>query len=170
MTSLRTLTDLSCDPLECSKPTVMSDETTDVSATQSESVPAEETVTTAPETSTEDAAPKVETKLVNFRELKAGQTIRLHERIIDISAKGEERQRVQVFEGMILSIRGAGASRTLTLRKVSSGVGVEKIFPVNSPSIVKMELVKTAKVRRAKLHFLSSLKRQFKRKLKETYE
>lgn len=108
-------------------------------------------------------------KLVNFDELRAGQTVRLHERIIDISPKGEERQRVQVFEGIILGLRGAGLSRTLTIRKMSGTVGVEKIYPINSPVIDKIELVKTARVRRAKLSFITDLKRRFKRKFRETY-
>lgn len=102
-------------------------------------------------------------------ELKAGQTVRLHERIIDVSAKGEARERVQVFEGMILGLRGSGVSKTLTIRKMSGTVAVEKIYPVNSPVIAKIELVKTARVRKARLNFISSLKRRFKRKLKETY-
>ena len=106
---------------------------------------------------------------LNLDQLKAGQTVRLHERIIDISPKGEERERIQVFEGMILGLRGAGISRTLTIRKMSGTVAVEKIYPVNSPVITKIELVKTAHVRKAKLNFVSSLKRRFKRKLKETY-
>ena len=108
-------------------------------------------------------------KLVNIEELHAGQTVRLHERIKDVSPKGEERERVQVFEGMILGVKGAGISRTLTIRKVSDGVGVEKIYPINSPVIAKIELVKTAKVRRAKLGYLIDIKNRFKRKLKEVY-
>lgn len=108
-------------------------------------------------------------RLVNFDELRPGQTVRVHERIVDVSPKGEERQRIQMFEGIILGIRGAGISKSFTIRKVSGGIGVEKIFPINSPVIAKIELVKTARVRRAKLSFLNNLKRRFKRKLKETY-
>ncbi|MBI5369996.1 50S ribosomal protein L19 [Candidatus Uhrbacteria bacterium] len=111
----------------------------------------------------------INTKLINFDELKAGQTVRVHERIVDVSPKGEERQRIQVFEGMVLGIRGAGVSRTFTIRKMSGTVAVEKIFPIQSPVIAKIELVKTARVRRAKLSFVSNLKNRFKRKLKETY-
>ncbi|MBT5808554.1 50S ribosomal protein L19 [Candidatus Uhrbacteria bacterium] len=96
-------------------------------------------------------------------------TVRLHERIKDISPKGEERERIQVFEGIILGLKGAGLSRTLTIRKVSKGFGVEKIYPINSPLVAKIELLKTAKVRRAKLGYLKNVKRRFKRKLKETY-
>jgi len=106
---------------------------------------------------------------MELNELKAGQTVRLHERVKDVSSKGEERERVQVFEGIILGVRGSGKSKTLTIRKMSEGVGVEKIYPINSPVIAKIELVKTAKVRRAKLTFLSDKKRQAKRKFKDTY-
>ncbi len=113
--------------------------------------------------------PAYKSKLVNFDELKPGQTVKLHERIKDISAKGTERERVQIFEGIILGIKGAGISRTLTIRKISTGgYAVEKIFPINSPVVAKIELVKSAKVRRAKLGFLKNVKRRFKRKLKET--
>lgn len=112
---------------------------------------------------------KKDERLVNFDELKPGQTVRLHERIIDISSKGEERERIQIFEGIILGLHGSGISRTLTIRKISGGIGVEKIYPVSSPVIAKIELVKTARVRRAKLSFLNNLKQRFKRKLKETY-
>jgi large subunit ribosomal protein L19 len=111
----------------------------------------------------------IPSKLVDFDRLQPGQTVRVHERIIDVNPKGEERQRVQVFEGIILGMKGAGIARTMTVRKVSGGVGVEKIYPINSPVIDKIELVKTAKVRQAKLGFLKNLKRRFKRKLKETY-
>lgn len=108
-------------------------------------------------------------KLVGMNELQAGQTVRLHERIKDVSPKGEERERIQVFEGIILALGGKGISRTITVHKVSDGIGVEKIYPINSPVIAKIELVKTAKVRQAKLGFLKNLKLGFKRKLKETY-
>jgi large subunit ribosomal protein L19 len=108
-------------------------------------------------------------KLIGIDELQAGQTVRLHERIKDVSPKGEERERIQVFEGMILALGGKGISRTLTIRKVSDGIGVEKIYPINSPVVAKIELVKTAKVRQAKLGFLKNLKLGFKRSLKETY-
>ncbi len=102
-------------------------------------------------------------------QVRAGQTVRLHERIKDVSAKGEERERVQVFEGIVLGVRGSGISKTLTIRKVSDGIGVEKIYPLHSPLIAKIELVKTARVRRARLSFLNNLKTRFKRKLEETY-
>ncbi len=97
--------------------------------------------------------------------LRTGMTVRLHERIIDVSPKGEKRERVQIFEGVLLNIRGAGDQRTLLIRKISNGVGVEKIFPLSSPNIVKIDVIKQAKTRRNYLSFL----RGFKRKLKETW-
>lgn len=108
-------------------------------------------------------------KLIGMNELQAGQTVRLHERIKDVSPKGEERERIQVFEGIILALGGKGISRTVTIHKVSDGIGVEKIYPINSPVIAKIELMKTAKVRQAKLGFIKNLKLGFKRSLKETY-
>lgn len=100
-------------------------------------------------------------------DVKPGMVIRVHERIKDVSPKGEERERVQVFQGMVLSVRGAGASKTFVVRRASKGWGVEKIYPLQSPNIAKLELVKQFKVRRAKLFFLSNLRNPFKRKMKE---
>ncbi len=97
-------------------------------------------------------------------DLKPGMTVAVHTRIVEPTAKGEEKERIQVFEGMILGIRGAGASKSFTVRKVSHGVGVERIFPVRSPMIAKIVPLKQAKVRRAKLGYL----RTSKKRLKET--
>ncbi len=102
-------------------------------------------------------------------ELRSGMTVKVHEKIEDVTPKGEKRIRVQIFEGIILGIRGAGVSRTMTVRKVSDGIGVEKIYPMSSPVIAKIELVKTAHVRRAKLNFLTDRKYRFARKLKEVW-
>lgn len=138
------------------------EETTPVEATETEEIVAETPVV-------EEAA--VEVVPTKTTEVRAGQTVRVHERIKDVTPKGEVRERIQIFEGIVLGIKGAGVSRTLTVRKISSGgFGVEKIYPVNSPVIAKIELVKTAKVRRAKLAFLQDKKNVFKRKLKEVYE
>ncbi len=102
-------------------------------------------------------------------ELRSGMTVKVHEKIEDVTPKGEKRTRIQIFEGIILGIRGSGISRTMTVRKVSDGIGVEKIYPMSSPVVSKIELVKTAHVRRAKLNFLTDRKYRFARKLKEVW-
>lgn len=83
---------------------------------------------------------------------KAGDRVRVHVRVIE-----GDKERVQPYEGDVISIRGSSASKTFTVRKVSSGVGVERIFPFNSPKIAKIELVREGKVRRAKLYYLRKL-------------
>lgn len=97
-------------------------------------------------------------------EIKPGMTVKVHQKIKETTPKGEEKERIQIYEGIVLKIRGAGPSKTMTVRKVSFGVGVEKIFPMNLPSIAKIEPVKEAKVRKAKLYHL----RDSKKRLKET--
>jgi len=152
------------------------EETTHVEETPVETeVSTEETSATEPEVTTEEApVEEVATEVIETKALdvRAGQTIRVHERIKDFTPKGEPRERIQIFEGIVLGIKGAGVSRTFTIRKISSGgFAVEKIYPINSPVVAKIELVKTAHVRRAKLTFLQkSGKRLFKRKLKEVHE
>lgn len=145
----------------------MSDEQTKDEVLQTEETPvAEETTPSLPPEQEEVA---VETKEIKKEDLKPGMTIRIHERIKDISAKGEERERIQIFQGMIIAMRGGAISRTMTVRKVTGGFGVEKIYPLHSPVITKLELVKQAKTRRAKLSYLKDLRHHFKRKLKETW-
>jgi large subunit ribosomal protein L19 len=80
-------------------------------------------------------------------DIKPGQTIRVHQKI-----KEGDKERIQVFEGLVIAMQGAGQSRTFTIRKSSDGIGVERIFPVHSPIIAKLELVRTAQIRRAKLY------------------
>lgn len=65
-----------------------------------------------------------------------------------------ERERIQVFEGTVIAKRGSGVSETFTVRRVSYGVGVERVFPVHSPNVAKVELVRSGKVRRSKLYYL----------------
>lgn len=101
------------------------------------------------------------------RDIKPGMVIRVHERIKDISPKGEERERVQVFEGVVMGLKGKGIGRTMTVRKDSKGFMVEKIFPLACPNIVKVEIKKQFRVRRAKLSYLRD---GFKRKMKEVKE
>lgn len=100
-----------------------------------------------------------------FSALKTGMVVRLHEVIKDVNAKGEERERLQVFEGTILGFSGSGATRTMTIRKVASGVGVEKIYPLSSPHVSKVEVTKEQRVRRAKLTFMRTGEK--KRPMKE---
>jgi len=83
---------------------------------------------------------------------KSGDRVRVHVRVIE-----GEKERIQIFEGNVISIRGGGISKTFTVRKVSSGVGVERVFPFSSPKIAKVEVVREGKVRRAKLYYLRNL-------------
>lgn len=85
-------------------------------------------------------------------EFNPGDRIRVHVRVIE-----GDKERIQPFEGDVINIRGAGLNKTFTVRKISSGVGVERIFPFNSPKIAKIELIKEGSVRRAKLYYLRKL-------------
>ena len=99
-----------------------------------------------------------------FPEVKPGMTVRVHQKLKEKTPKGQMRERIQVFEGMVLARKGGkGKSATITVRKKTDGIGVEKIFPLHSPIIDKIEIVKKARVRRAKLYYL----RSFGKKLKE---
>lgn len=85
----------------------------------------------------------------NLAEFSPGDTLRVHLRITE---GGKER--IQIFEGAVIKIRGGGVNRTFTLRKISQGVGVERTFYLHSPYIEKIEVVRRGKVRRAKLYYL----------------
>ncbi len=82
-------------------------------------------------------------------QLNIGDTVKVYFKVIEGT-----RERVQMFEGTIISKKGTGISETFTVRRISYGVGVERIFPVNSPKIDKIEVSRTGKVRRAKLYYL----------------
>lgn len=95
-----------------------------------------------------------EKKLIKSTEIQPGMLVKIHQKIKEFNPKGELKERVQAFEGLVLARRGSGQSETMTVRKESYGVGVEKIFPLHLPSITKIELVKKHQTRRAKLYFL----------------
>jgi len=82
-----------------------------------------------------------------------GDTVRVHVKVIE-----GEKERVQVFEGVVIARKGKKVSETFTVRKISYGVGVERIFPTNSPNIAKVEVMRKGKVRRAKLYYLRDKK------------
>lgn len=88
-----------------------------------------------------------------FPPFRPGNTIK-----VTIKVKEGEKERLQVFQGVVIAIRGKGTGKTITVRKISFGVGVERIFPIYSNIIKKIEVVKRAKVRRAKLYYLRKLK------------
>ena len=93
----------------------------------------------------------------NFPEFKAGDTVTVAYKIKEVSAKGEAKERIQKFRGIVLQKRGAGISKTFTVRKMSNGIGVERIFPYNSPFIDSIEVNKVGKVRRARIYYLRGL-------------
>lgn len=78
-----------------------------------------------------------------------------------------DKERIQVFKGIVMGIKGGGISKTFRVRKISNGVGVERIFPVNSPRIAKIEVIKHGSVRRAKLYYLRGLTGKAATKIKE---
>lgn len=82
-----------------------------------------------------------------------GDTVSVHVKVIE-----GDKERIQIFEGVVINRRGNGMDATFTVRKISNGVGVERIFPVHSPNIAKIEMVRAGKVRRAKLYYLRSLR------------
>jgi large subunit ribosomal protein L19 len=98
-------------------------------------------------------------------DIKPGMTVRIFQKIKELNVKGEEKERVQYFEGIVIAKKhGKEKGGTITVRKISDGVGVEKIYPLNLPSITKIEVKKETKTRRAKLYFL---KGKYKKKMKE---
>ena len=110
----------------------------------------------------EDKKKKTE-ELKKKIQIKPGMTIKVHQKIREKNSKGEIKERIQIFEGIILAHKHRKEiGNTITVRKISEGIGVEKIFPINSPNIIKVEPVKQAKVRRAKLGYLRTNKKKLK--------
>ena len=82
-------------------------------------------------------------------EFKSGDNVKLHVRI-----KEGDKERIQVFQGDVIAMRGSGINASITVRKVSSGIGVERIFPLHSPNLIKIQVVRRGDVNRAKLYYL----------------
>ena len=94
-------------------------------------------------------APFLKDGLPDFR---AGDTVRVHVKVVE-----GNKERIQVFQGVVIGRKGGGIRETFTVRKVSGGVGVERVFPLHSPSIDRIEVVRRGRVRRAKLYYLRDL-------------
>jgi large subunit ribosomal protein L19 len=103
-----------------------------------------------------------QSQLTTRPEMKAGDTVRVH-----VKVREGDKERIQIFEGVVISLRRGGVRASFTVRKVSFGQGVERIFPLHSPSIAKVDVVRSARVRRAKLYYLRHLKGKAAR-MKET--
>jgi large subunit ribosomal protein L19 len=86
-------------------------------------------------------------------DFRAGDSLKVHVRL-----KEGEKERIQVFEGLVIARKHGGISETFTVRKISSGIGVERVFPLHSPSIAKIEVARRGRVRRAKLYYIRNLR------------
>lgn len=93
----------------------------------------------------------------NIPEFRSGDTVR-----VNVWVKEGKKERIQTFEGLVISIQGGSVSKTFTVRKKSGSVGVMRTFPVNSPVIDSIEVIKKGMVRRNKLNFLKGLKKEYK--------
>jgi len=99
---------------------------------------------------------------ISTDDLKPGMVIKIHQKIKELNTKGEEKERIQIFEGTVLATRGNKTTGTFTVRKISDGVGVEKILPKRLPAIAKIELVRQLKVSQAKLYYLKGYQKKIK--------
>jgi large subunit ribosomal protein L19 len=86
-------------------------------------------------------------------DFKPGDSVRVHVRVVE-----GDKHRIQVFQGVVISRRGGGTRESFTVRKISGGIGVERIFPFHSPNVDKIEVVRRGRVRRAKLYYLRNLR------------
>ena len=93
----------------------------------------------------------------NIPEFRVGDTVR-----VDVWVKEGKKERIQSFEGLVIAKKGGSVSETFSVRKKSFGIGVTRVFPVNSPAIDKIVVVKKGMVRRAKLNFLKGLRKEYK--------
>ena len=108
-------------------------------------------------------AKQIRTDIPEFR---VGDTIKVNVKIVE-----GKRERIQAFEGLVMAIQGSGVSKNFIVRKVSGGIGVERTFPINSPVIDSIEVVRTGRVRQAKLGYIRTMNKQPKikeRRAKET--
>ena len=92
---------------------------------------------------------QLKTDLPDF---KAGDTVKVHVRVIE-----GEKERIQIFQGTVIERSGKGINESFTVRKISAGIGVERVFPLHSPRLAKIDIVRQGQVRRAKLFYLSKL-------------
>lgn len=88
----------------------------------------------------------------NIPHFKSGDTLKVHVKI-----KEGDKERIQIFQGTVIGRRGGGTGATFTVRKISSGIGVERVFPLHSPNLAKIELLRSGQVRRSKLYYLRNL-------------
>ena len=86
-------------------------------------------------------------------EFKPGDTV-----VVEVRIKEGNKERIQKFQGVVIARKGSGVSETFTVRKISNGIGVERIFPIHSPNITKVERIREGRVRRAKLYYLRRLR------------
>jgi large subunit ribosomal protein L19 len=103
-----------------------------------------------------------QSQLTTRPDMKSGDTVRVH-----VKVREGEKERIQIFEGIVIGMHRGGSRASFTVRKVSFSQGVERIFPLHSPTIAKIDIVRSARVRRAKLYFLRALRGKAAR-MKET--
>jgi large subunit ribosomal protein L19 len=89
----------------------------------------------------------------NVPDFKPGDTLRVHVRVVE-----GDKHRIQIFQGVVIARRGGGSRESFTVRKMSGSVGVERIFPMSSPNVDKIEVIRRGRVRRAKLYYLRNLR------------
>lgn len=119
------------------------------------------------ESDTVNLVEKITSKQIrtDIPEFRVGDTVKVNVKIVE-----GKRERIQAFEGLVMAIQGSGVGKTFIVRKVSGGIGVERTFPINSPIIDSIEIVRTGKVRQAKLGYIRTMVKQPKIKERRTKE